>query len=117
MAVTINDYFSRASNGSAAPAPTTLASQKTVAAASLSLSAATGWPTTAPVNFAIYRVDTSGAMVAGTLTTWKGILSGTTVSSLTLKTGTDQIYPAGATVEPMPTSAMWDDLITGLLVS
>lgn len=109
------DLFNKASNGTA-PVPTTLASQKSVGAASLSLSAATGWPTTTAVHFVLYKVDTASVLVPGTLTIWKGTLSGTTVSNLTLKSGTDIVYPAGSVAEMMPTSAWADDFITGLLV-
>lgn len=116
MPAAITDKLDYASNGTA-PVPTTLASQKNVAAASLSMSAATGWPTTTATHFILYKVDTAGALVAGTVTLWKGTLSGTTMSNLTLKSGTDIIYPAGSVVQPMLTSAMWDDLMDALLTS
>jgi len=116
MPVTINDYFSKASNGTA-PIPATLSSQKIVGASSLALSLATGWDTSTPVNFVLYKVDANNALVVGTVTVWKGILSGTTVSSLTLKSGNDDVYPVGSVVQLQFTSAEADDLITGLLVS
>lgn len=112
----ITDYFSKASNGTV-PVPTTLASQKASGAASLSLSLATGWPTTTPLHLLLYEVDANNKLVAGTETLWKGILAGTTVSGLTLRGGTDTTYPASSPVELAFTSAQLDDLITGIQVS
>lgn len=115
MSAAITDTFDYASNGTA-PVPTTLASQKAVAAPSLSLNAATGWPTSTAIHFKLYILTAAGAVQAGSETIWKGTLSGTTVSNLTLKSGTDQIYPATTTVaEMMPTSAWADDLMNGIL--
>lgn len=116
MSTAITDHFNRASNGTA-PVPTQLAAQKNVAAASLSISASTGWPTATAVHFKLFRVDTAGNLVSGTLTIWKGTLSGTTISNLTYKGGdADQIYPAGSTVVVAPTSAWVDDFVAGLLI-
>lgn len=113
MTVSISDYLSKASNGTA-PVVAHLASQKAFGASSLSLDSSTGWDTSTPVHFLLYQVDAQNAFVPGSLTIWKGILSGTTVSTLTLKSGTDTIYPGGSAVELAPTSAWADDLITGL---
>ena len=111
----ITDYFALASNGTT-PVPSTLASQKVLAASSCSLNLATGWSTTTPVHFLMYQVNAQGALIAGTVSGWKGILTGTTINSLTLKFGNDTNYPATTTiVQLQPTSAWEDDLINGIL--
>ena len=111
---TINDYFSEASNGTA-PIVTSLASQKAFGASSLSLTLATGWDTTTPSHFLLYEVNASNKLIPGTITIWKGLLAGTTMSSLSLRSGTDLTYPAGSIVELAPTSAWADDLVDGIL--
>lgn len=112
----IGDLLSRASNGTP-PEVTVLASQKLSGASSLSLDLATGWDTTTPVHFLLYEVDANNKLVLGSETLWKGILSGTTVSNLTLRGGTDTTYPSGSPVELAFTSAQLDDLITALQAS
>src|SRR4051794_35490007 len=113
----ITDKLAKASNGSAAPVPTTLSAPKAAGASSLSLTLATGWPTATATHFVLYQVSVTGDEVAGTRTVWKGQLSGTTVNNLTLRAGTEPSggYPSGSVVEPMFTHAMLDDLIDGLL--
>lgn len=107
----ITDLIIKASNGTA-PVTTTLASAKAVGASSLSVVLATGWPTDTAVFFKLYQVSTSNTLVAGTETIWKGTVSGTTVSNLALRSGTEPVggYPIGSPVEPMFTSATMDDL-------
>lgn len=82
---------------------TTLASPgKAVGAASININSAVNWPTDTAVVFAIRSielVDGEYHEVSGTYAEFKGIVSGTTINSLTLVYGTDQVYTAGSTTE------------------
>lgn len=115
MPAAITDKFTKASNGSR-PVPTTLTALKAMGATSISCGALTGWPTDTAVHFIIYTQDTSGNKVAGSQTDWKGIVSGTTITNLELKAGTDNGYGVGAVVEAGPTAAWADDFADGMLV-
>lgn len=115
MAAGINDKFTQGTNGSR-PLPTTLTAIKAIGATSISCGALTGWPTATAVHFIIYNIDTSGNKVAGTQTDWKGIVSGTTITNLSLKAGTDNGYAVGAVVECAPTAYWAKDMADGMLV-
>lgn len=113
----ITDYFNNATV-STRPDAAALTAQKLIGAASITVDTTAGWPqSTDAVHFVIYQVDASGNRVAGTQTEWKGIVtSATAIGSLTLKAGTDQVYPIGSKVIATPTAAWADDMVTGLLV-
>lgn len=115
MAAGINDKWTQATNGSR-PVPTTLTALRGVGAGTISCAALTGWPTATAVHFIIYRTDSSGNKVAGSQTDWKGIVSGTTITGLVLKAGTDLGDSIGAIVECAPTAAWANDMATGLAV-
>lgn len=112
----ITDYFNNATV-STRPDAGALTAQKLIGAASITVDTTAGWPQSPDaVHFVIYQVDASGNKVAGTQTDWKGIVtSSTAIGSLTLKAGTDQVYPVGSKVIATPTGAWADDIITGLL--
>lgn len=123
MAGSITDKFDRVTDSTTGrPIVTTLAAPgKAIAAASITLAAATNWTTTTAIHFVIYNtIVVAGVTVKdGTSQTdWKGTLSGTTISNLTLTGGTDRAYSAGAIVELTPTAAwakeLYDALITTL---
>lgn len=90
---------------------TTLATTKDSGASTMSLSSATGLPTTTALDFTVGRVDSSGTRTPSTKAVYKGTLSGTTVSNLTLIEGTDQSHAAGTVVEITFTASMWNDHI------
>src|ERR1035437_4145088 len=115
MAAGINDHFTEATNGTR-PSPTTLTAIHTIGAGTITVGALTGWPTATAVHFIVYTIDSSGNKVAGSQTDWKGITSGTTITSCTLKAGTDAGYPVGAIVEAAPTAAWADDAMDGILI-
>ena len=115
MAANSQDKFKLASNGTR-PSPTTLTALKSIGASSISVGALTGWPTTTGVDFCIYNVDTSGNKIAGSQTDWSGVASGTTISGLTLRAGTDNGYSVGAIVEAGPVAAWADDMASGMAV-
>lgn len=113
MPAGIADKFTQGTNGTR-PSPTTLSGIKLIGASSISCSALTGWPTVTAVHFIIYNTTTSGAKVAGSQTDWKGIVSGTTITNLSLQAGSDTQYSIGAVVEAAP-SAMWaNDMVAGM---
>jgi hypothetical protein len=120
MPASVNDFFRRASSGTTRPVVTYLGADKTNGSTTAVLNAATGWNTTTGVDVVIYRIDTSGAIVAGTQTDWIGTLAGSTLSNLLLKAGTEPAtgYPAGtqSVVIASPTAAWADSLVEGLLV-
>jgi len=114
MAANINDKFTQGTNGTR-PVPDTLTAIKAIGAPSISCGALTGWPTATAVHFSIYNIDTSGNKVANSQTDWKGVVSGTTITNLTLMAGTDNGYAVGAVVEAGPT-AMWaKDMADGMI--
>ena len=115
MASNINDRFVDP-NSSGRPVPTTLTAEKQVADGSITCASLSGWATDTAVHFVIYETDTDGNKIAGTQSDWKGIVSGSTINTLTLTGGTDQVYPVGATVVASPTAGWGSDLVTGLLV-
>lgn len=94
---------------------TTLSAQKNSGASSMSLSDATGVPTTTGLVFTVGRVNSSGTSTPSTRAIYKGTLSGTTVSNLTLTEGTDQTHAAGTVVEITFTATHWNDAIDGIL--
>lgn len=112
MAPSINDLVTQATNGTR-PVPDTLTAIKAIGASSISCGALTGWPTASAVHFIIYTIDTNGNKVAGSQTDWKGVVSGTSITALVLKAGSDNGYSVGAVVEAAPTAAWADDLYSG----
>lgn len=105
----ISDLYTQATTGTR-PIPSTLTAIKGTGTASLTAAALTGWPTATACHFILYQVTTGGVKIAGTQTDWKGVVSGTTITNLTLKAGTDASYPIGTIVECAPTAAYANDL-------
>jgi hypothetical protein len=115
MASAITDLLDRVTDSTTGrPVISTLAAPgKAIAAASINISDATNWTTTTAIHFSIYKTKTvAGVTVKDTTqqTDWKGTLSGTTISNLTLTGGTDQAYTAGDIVELTPTARYAKDL-------
>ena len=115
MAAGAADYFKKASNG-VRPVPTTLSAIHSTGGTTLTCVALTGWATTTGVSFCVYTTDTNGNKVAGTQTDWSGVVSGSTITNISLKGGTDQNYSIGAVVEAAPIAGWADDIATGALV-
>jgi hypothetical protein len=115
MAAGINDRFTNASNGTR-PSPTTLNANLAAGSSpgTANCTALTGWATGTAVHFVIYKIDSNGKKVAGSQTDWKGIVSGATITNLTLKAGTNTGYSVGDVVEAAPTAAWADDMATGM---
>lgn len=111
MAAAVTDKFKKVKGFFS----TTLASQKNSAASTMSLSDATGVPTDTGLVFTVGRVDSSGTATPSTRAIYKGTLSGTTVSNLTLTEGTDQTHAAGTVVEITWTETHVNDMVDGIL--
>ena len=97
MAPAITDKFVKV--GAAGTATQLAAPGHSIGGTSINVGSTTNWPTDTAVVFAIRQVDAQGELVAGTYTEWMGIVSGTTITNLTLVYGTDQIYPAATTTQ------------------
>lgn len=115
MAASGTDKFAHVISGTTRPVATTLSAQKIAGATSFTVVATTGWDTDTAVHGIMYRTDASGAKTAGSQIDWKGTVSGTTISNVTVTAGTDDTYAIGTTVELSPTAAWGDDLVTGIL--
>lgn len=117
MPATTSDLFSLASSGTA-PLSSTLTAAKAIGAPSFAVAAASGWPTSTLFHFKLYQataVNGVSTVTPGTETLWSGIITGLSIGSLTLRSGNDQVYPINSIIEPMLTSAQYDNLINGLL--
>lgn len=112
MAASATDYFSKAYQR----LTTTLSADKAIAASSMTLNSATNWPTTTGIKAAVYTLDSNGNINTSTFCVYRGTVSGSSVSNLTLVEGTDQLHSAGAVVSLLFTATHWNDLINGLLV-
>lgn len=100
------------------PANARLTSQKEKGAQSISVSTVEGWRIGEEQDFVIYEVNSNNEVIAGSVTSWKGVsASNGTIANLTITGGIDRLYPIGAVVTPTTTSAWANDLISGLLKS
>lgn len=112
MSAAVTDLLDRVTDSTTGrPVVSALAAPgKAIGASSFNLTDATNWTTTTGIHFSIYKVNAQGYKDPTTQTDWKGVLSGTTVSNLTLTGGTDQAYNAGDIVELTPTARFAKDL-------
>lgn len=99
------------------PITTTVASARSISGTSLSCVALDGWPTNTAVHFITYKKTTAGLIDKTTQCDWKGIVSGTTIGTLTLKNGTDAGNDVGDFVQMGPTAAWEQDLADGITTS
>lgn len=115
MAAGANDKFLKV--GVAGTLTSLSAPGHSVSGTTITVGSTTNWPTDTATVFAIRQVDSSGSLVAGTYTEWRGIVSGSTLTNMTLMYGTDQVYPAGSTTQVyIPLSAAAHNrLIDGIL--
>jgi len=117
----ITDKLIKQSNGTQ-PLPTTLSAQKNSGATTASLNAATGWDTTTAKHIRMYKTKVVNGQTVpdwDNVCFYKGTLSGTTLSNLTLawsSTGSDQTFGIGDTVDLSYTAGWGEDLVEGLLV-
>lgn len=105
------------------PVKTALTVQKTVGATSITVNSIEGWHTGTgsddEVPFVIYAVKPTGEIVAGSQSSWMGVVSrsSSTINNLRLTGGQDQIYPVGSKVVATSTAAWANELAEALLVS
>ncbi len=104
------DYFSKVYQR----LTTTLSADKGIGASSMTLNSATNWPTTTGVKASVYTLDSNGEIDPSTLCVYRGQVSGSSITSLTLVEGTDQLHSAGAVVSLLFTATHWNDLVDGL---
>lgn len=117
MAASINDNFLKV--GVAGTLTSLSAPGHSIAGTTITVGSTTNWPTDTAVIFGIRQVDSGGELVPGTYTEWRGVVSGSTLTSMVLMYGSDQIYPAGSTTQVfIPLSAARENrMIDALLVS
>jgi hypothetical protein len=90
---------------------TTLAADKGAGASTATLSSAATIPTTTAVDFTVGRIDSNGSKTPSLKAVYTATLSGSTISNLVLREGTDQLHKAGTPVEITLTAASWNDLV------
>jgi hypothetical protein len=112
MSASISDKLDRVSDSTTArPVLAQLVTPgKAIGATSITVNSLSNWTTTTKVHFAIYNLTSAGVKDPTTQTDWTGIVSGNTITNLTLTGGTDQTYNPGAIVDPTPTAAWAKDL-------
>lgn len=96
----ITDLLTRATDSTTGrPVIAKLGSAKTIGASSITISVNTNWTQISHVYIAIYTVTAANIKDPTTQTDWKGVLSGTTISNMTLTGGNDRAYTTDAYVE------------------
>lgn len=117
MAAAITDLFQKLGGASSLVNTPKVTVVRAAAGATLTVDNC-NWDQTTGKFFATYQVNTSGTVVAGTETIWKGIVtSSTSIGSLTRVAGAaDTGNAIGDYVELLPTSGWANALVTGLLV-
>jgi hypothetical protein len=123
MPASTSDKF-RIASGSTRPVVTSLASPKANGATTAVLTAATGWNTTTGLDYVMYRRQLNTTTnkyeeVIGTRIEGRATLAGTTLSNMTVDSGTEPAagYAAdGNTIVLCAPTAQWgDDLVQGIL--
>lgn len=110
----INDKITETFNGQN-PTSTTVSAPRSVGGSSISCNSLAGWPTNTAVHFATYQIDTTSKKIAGSQVDWKGIVSGSSIGTLTRQGGVaDAGNSIGDIVEMMPTYSWANDLAKGL---
>lgn len=111
---TITDKIPGVSTTGTLPVPTTLSATRAIGATTITCNSLSNWDTNKPVHFSIYQVDVNNKKVVGTQTDWKGIVSGSTITNLQLKGGTDAGDSVGAVVVAGPTAG-WANEVSEVL--
>jgi len=109
MSAALTDKLTSTKN-STNPVVTTVASVRSISGTSLSCVSLGGWPTATKVHFITYQKTVAGAIDKTTQCDWEGIVSGTTIGSLSLDGGTDAGNAVGDFVEMEPTATWAQDL-------
>lgn len=110
MAGAITDLLTQATTNSR-PSPTQVTTARVGGGTTLACNALTGWPTATAVHFVTYKIDTSGNKIAGSQIDMKGVVSGTNITNIVVKAGTDGGNAIGDIVEASPTAAWANDVV------
>lgn len=116
MANVVTDLITKVRDGGN-PVVTTVSSSRSPAGASLACDNLAHWPNET-VHFMTYRKTANGAIDKATQLEFKGIVSGNTIGSVTLKqspTGVDLGNTIGDFVQMAPTAAWGEDLYNALI--
>lgn len=116
MSASVNDKFQLISASGTVPNVPRVTATRSAAGTSLTVDNC-NWDTTTGKIFSTYQVDTSGSVVAGTQTIWKGVVnSSTSIGSMTRLAGASDTGNAiGDYVEIIPDSEWVNNLISGVL--
>jgi hypothetical protein len=96
------------------PVSTTASSTRSSGGDTLACASLTGWPTASKVHFVTYKIDSNSNPIVGTQLDCSGIVSGSSIGSLTVIDGTDNGNSVGDIVEMLPTAAWGQDLADAL---
>lgn len=116
MSASVNDKFQLISASGTVPNVPRVTATRSAAGTSLTVDNC-NWDTTTGKIFSTYQVDTSGNVVAGTQTIWKGVVnSSTSIGSMTRLAGASDTGNAiGDYVEIIPDSEWVNNLVSGIL--
>lgn len=109
MAAQPTDLITQATTSSR-PTATQVTTIRVGGGTTLQCNVLTGWPTATAVHFITYKIDTSGNKIAGSQIDMKGIVSGTQITQITIRAGSDVGNAVGDIVEASPTAAWANDL-------
>ena len=116
MAASLTDKITDVRNAGR-PNSATVITARAVAGTTLPCNSLTGWPTASKVHFVTYQIDTNSNPIAGTQLDCYGIVSGSTITQVTVLDGTDGGNTIGDIVEMLPTAAWAQDLVDALGVT
>lgn len=116
MSASVNDKITDTRNA-ARPNSARVSSSRNAGGTTLVCDDLSGWPTASKVHFVTYRLDSSSNLVAGTQLDCTGIVSGNTITNLTVVDGNDNGSSVNDVVEMLPTAAWGQDLSDALNVS
>lgn len=118
MAASATDKLIKISDGVDYPNTARVTSARSPAATTLSCDSLTGWDTSTGKTFVTYKLDTSDQLIAGSLTTYSGVVSGSTITNVTrIKGAADGGNAIGDVVQLIPDSEWADRLVAALLSS
>lgn len=114
MANVTTDKITETYNGQN-PTSTTVSSPRVIGGTTLTCASLAGWPTNTAVHFATFQADSNNNKIAGTQVDWKGVVSGSSINSLTRQgAAADGGNSVGDIAEMMPTYSWAQDLAKGL---
>lgn len=114
MSASTNDKITDVRNGSR-PNTATVTTARSINGTNLACNDLSGWPTASKIHFVIYQIDTNSNPVAGTQLDCSGIVSGNTITQLSVLDGTDGGSAIGDVVEMLPTASWAQDLSDALI--